>query len=249
MDQVTDTHVEDTPLADPEADSKIEEAAVTDESVGDHQGDQQAGDAEDSEEASPLRQLMREAEVRNLPYEQMGDSVLRVFTGSSDVVMTTVPLLGEITGPVGLVAENGEGASAVIMRSGSELFVVKRKPGSWEHFDAPGGILAILASWRNGERTRFRRRHGALWQAIPEARALAEQLGLTDELPVEVPPPPPPPAPEKPARRPRSTAPKTTTPRAGTKPPAKQKVAEPEPLPPVCPRCFTVMPLSGICDC
>lgn len=202
--------------------------------------------------ASPtLAEVAAVAEDRDLAHEAIAPSTLRVSVASGDVVMAVIPLVSAATGPIAVVAEGADGSSAVVMRDGQELFVIRRNPGVWEHFRAMGGPSAIVGSWRSGERTRFRQRHGALWQAIPAATALAEQLGAAEHLPAETPPPPPaPPVEKKPRARSRAATTRATGP-SSPKPvkASKTKAAEPEPTPALCPRCFMQLPLSGRCDC
>ncbi|GAB46917.1 hypothetical protein [Mobilicoccus pelagius] len=205
-----------------------------------------------------LTEVVGEIERRGFAHEVLGDAALRVSIPAGDAAMGGVTLLEPATAAVAILAETRDGHSAVLMRDGDDLFVVKRSPGLWEHFHSRGGPGAVYGSWRGGERTRFRVRHGALWQAIPEAVTLAERLGVVDLLPAETPPPPPRPAPEMPKR--------TRTPRAGTRPAstsgstkpstagsaskaATKSKAKEEPAPKICPRCFVQLPASGICDC
>lgn len=184
------------------------------------------------------------AEQRGLRAEVLGPRSLRVEVGSGDVVMAAVPLLAAASGAVAVLAENTEGASAVLMRDDQDMFVIRRDPGVWEHFRSMGGPTAIVGSWRAGERTRFRQRHGALWKAIPAAHDLAGTLGVADLLPAEAPPAPP--TPPVTARSTRTTTPRAT--RATTPRPPKPAAAPPPP-PPTCSRCFMQLPTSGVCDC
>ena len=203
-----------------------------------------------------LTEVVGEIEERGFDYEVLGRCALRVEIPAGDPVMGVVPLLETASSAVAVLAATRDGSSAVVMRDGEDLFVIKRSPGAWEHFRSRGGPSAIYGSWRGGERTRFRMRHGALWQKIPAAEALAERLGVADLLPPETPPPPPRPAPEKPKRtrtprtstRPASASTAGAKPAASTKPATKSKAKE-EPAPKICPRCFVQLPASGVCDC
>ncbi|WP_313025148.1 hypothetical protein [Mobilicoccus sp.] len=209
-----------------------------------------------SSDPSALTALIGEIEERSFDYEILNGVALRVGVPVGDAVMGVVPLLAEASAPVAVLAETRDGASALVMRDGQDLFVVKRSPGAWEHFRSRGGPSAIYGSWRSGERTRFRMRHGALWQTIPAAVTLAETLGVADLLPAETPPPPPRPAPEKLTRprTPRAATRPSSSATAGAKPAASStrpatKRSAPEPMPAICPRCFVQLPASGVCDC
>lgn len=207
-----------------------------------------AGRDEEQTATPDLQGVIDAIDERDFPFDVVAERTVRVIVTAGDVVMTCLPFLQEASGPAAILAEAPDGTSAVLMRDGADLFVVRRSPGVWEHFRAPGGPSAVIGSWRSGERARFRQRHGALWKAIPAARDLAERVGALEHLPAEVPPPPPP-----------STAPSRTTrtraeraDRTTTRPPAKKTdptPTPPPPPPPVCPRCFMELPASGVCDC
>lgn len=203
-------------------------------------------------EVSPaLLTMIPTLEERGLAWEALGASALRVTVPTGDVVMGSVTVLSEATDAVALLAESPDGASAVLLRDGDDLFVVRRDPGVWEHFRARGGPGAVFGSWRTGERTRFRMRHGALWKAVPDALALADRLGVDHLMPPETPPPPPPPSPE-PVRRtaaPRRPRAASGTTRASGASGASGKPTQAEEPPAICPRCFMQLPASGRCDC
>lgn len=225
-----------------------------DDNAGSDENVDLAGDTSPDERVAPgLRETVELIEQRDYAYEILAPAAVRVTIPSGDVVMGAVPLLDPASAAVAILAESRDGLSALVMRDGDDLFVVRRSPGAWEHFRSRGGPSAIFGSWRTGERTRFRMRHGALWKSIPEAVELAETLGIADLLPVETPPPPPPAVPEKPkrTRSPRSSTPRATSSRAGsTRSPGRAKTeAAAEPAPKICPRCFVQLPASGVCDC
>lgn len=241
---VTDTAPTQTPTDAPSTDSS--ESPESPQAMETTESPDLPEPVETTQGSSALGGVIDEIDRRGHTYDVLGERAVRVgLTG--DVVMAAVPLLAEADGALAVLAENRDGASAVLMRDGQDMFVVRRDPGVWEHFRSMGGPSAIVGSWRSGERTRFRQRHGALWKAIPAARDLAEKLGVIDHLPAETPPAPPtpPPAPA------RSRAARSTTPRAPRSTPARERKAEAPapPPPPVCPRCFVQLPASGICDC
>ncbi|WP_141397215.1 hypothetical protein [Mobilicoccus massiliensis] len=163
-----------------------------DDNAGSDENVDLAGDTSPDERVAPgLRETVELIEQRDYAYEILAPAAVRVTIPSGDVVMGAVPLLDPASAAVAILAESRDGLSALVMRDGDDLFVVKRSPGAWEHFRSRGGPSAIFGSWRTGERTRFRMRHGALWKSIPEAVELAETLGIADLLPVETPNRPP----------------------------------------------------------
>lgn len=213
------------------------------EHVPDHPENETAGSVEGS--SGPV---VAELDRRGLTYEVLGEHAVRVVIPTGDVVMGAVPLLTE-TNSVAILAEGRDGASAILLRDGADMCVVRRNPGVWEHFRSPGGPSAVIGSWRSGERTRFRQRHGALWQALPLALELAERFGIADLMPEETPPPPPP---TLHAASHRTSAPKAKAApkkKAGSKAAAEPPVKQGEPIPPICPDCFTMLPSTGRCDC
>lgn len=216
--------------------SQVEHAGREQDEAGTHHPE-----ASDEHGLAPV---LAAVDARDFPYEVLGDHVVRVVVTAGDVVMAGVPLLEAAEAPTAILAQAPDGTSAILMREGPDLYVVRRSPGVWEHFRAPGGPSAVIGSWRSGERARFRQRHGALWMAIPAARDLAQRLGAAEHLPAETPPPPP--ATTSPSR-PRRERPER--PAATRRPPAKKAEPTPPPAPKVCPRCFMELPASGVCDC
>lgn len=245
------------PTGSDDIDTPVVDAAPTETTPTEpHDGtDLDADPGVDSGRAA-LSAVVAAIEERTFDHEVLTDSAVRVSIPAGDAAMAAVTLLEPATNAVALLAETRDGNSAIVMRDGEDLFVVKRSPSTWEHFHSRGGPSAIYGSWRGGERTRFRVRHGALWQQIPEAVTLAERCGVVDLLPAETPPPPPRPAPEKPkrTRAPRtSTRPASTSAAKASTGPAKTTKtatkAKEEPAPKICPPCFVQLPASGVCDC
>jgi len=119
----------------------------------------------------PLQRVAQLAEARGWDHTEASPYVLEVTGRLGNPAEAAATLLAGSDGPLAV-----EASSTTSNRRGLAIWVppdlylirIEGQTRTWEHYSHPT-IEPILASWRDGERPRYRRHHGPTRNPIPDA--------------------------------------------------------------------------------
>lgn len=137
-----------------------------------------------------LDAAMLAAEGHGYDAEVLGPSSLQISVRSRDPLQSALKILAASKVPLGVVAlSQTTGKSAIALWSDPDLYCIEIDDRDrWVHYRSTHSLNVILAAIQSFEGRRFRVDHGPYNQAIPEAKLLAERLGVQMPRKAGVPP-------------------------------------------------------------
>lgn len=122
--------------------------------------------------------------------EVLGPTSLQISVRVKDPLPAALKVLTASKVPLGVIATSKTtGNAAIALWSDPDLYCIEPgDPDRWRHYRSGRGLHVMLAAIQSSEDRRFRVNHGAFSKAIPEAKLLAERLGV--QIPQKVGAPP-----------------------------------------------------------
>ena len=122
--------------------------------------------------------------------EVLGPNSLQISVRSKEPLQGALKILAASNVPLGVVSlSQTTGKSAIALWSDPDLYCIEIDDRDrWVHYRSKQSFNVIFAAIQSSEGGRFRANHGPFSQAIPEAKLLAERLGLQIPLKAGMPP-------------------------------------------------------------
>jgi hypothetical protein len=122
--------------------------------------------------------------------EVLGPTSLQILVRAKEPLQAALKLLLASKVPLGVIATSKTtGKSAVALWSDPDLYCIEIDDRDrWLHYRSTHALNLILSAIQSSEGRRFRVDHGPYNQAIPEAKLLAERLGVQIPRKAGVPP-------------------------------------------------------------
>lgn len=141
-------------------------------------------------EHATLDPVVMAAEGHDYGVEVLGPRSLQITVRSTQPLQAALRILTAARGEIGIMATSTTTKkSAIAMWSDPDLHTIELgEPERWVHYKSERALSVTLAAMRTSESKRFRVDHGPYKRPIPEARQLAERLGVP--IPVEAKTPP-----------------------------------------------------------
>ena len=127
----------------------------------------------------PLHRAIQLAQTRGWDWVEASPQLLQVTGTISDPITAAVVLLAGSSGPIAVDARSATRAlRGIAIWVSPDLYTVRLQATPlWEHYTHPN-IEAILTSWSNGERSRYRQPHGPTRQPITAALQWLDTLRI-----------------------------------------------------------------------
>lgn len=137
-----------------------------------------------------LDAVIMAADAHGYDAEVLGPNSLQISVRSKEPLQAALKLLTAAKVPLGVIATSKTtGKSAIALWSDPDLYCIEIDDRDrWVHYRSRQSLNVILAAMQSSEGGLFRVNHGPFIQAIPEAKLLAERLGLQIPRKHEVPP-------------------------------------------------------------
>jgi hypothetical protein len=112
--------------------------------------------------------------------EVLGPTSLQILVRAKEPLQAALKVLAASKVPLGVIATSKTtGKSAIALWSDPDLYCIEIDDRDrWVHYRSKQSLNVIIAAMQSSEGGRFRVNHGPFSQAIPEAKLLAERLGL-----------------------------------------------------------------------
>jgi hypothetical protein len=112
--------------------------------------------------------------------EVLGPTSLQISVRAKEPLPAALKVLTASKVPLGVIATSKtSGKSAIALWSDPDLYCIEIDDRDrWVHYRSTQSLNVILAAMQTSEGGRFRVNHGPFSKAIPEAKLLAERLGL-----------------------------------------------------------------------
>lgn len=135
-----------------------------------------------------LDAVVMAAEGHKYGVEVLGPNSLQITARSKEPLQAALSILAAARGEIGVMATSLTGKSAVALWSNPNLYTIELgERERWVHYQSKQALIVILAAIRSSEGARFRIKHGPFNKSIPEAKKLAERLGVNIPIKPETP--------------------------------------------------------------